>query len=187
MANPLKPRFIAGGPDEDDEPQAAAPQRKRYRCWAEQCPMPGTIFLGSLGSDGVCAWHYGSSGDEVKKITQAILDWDCVQLEINRGRRVLIAPDTLAGPAKQDAEFREAWARMLPAVMGSGWKPRLEPRPGEKLGEWVRRLERFLANRVKERLNPGHVIADDDAPTPTVADMRSRLRGSLKPPTGDFA
>jgi hypothetical protein len=93
----------------------------------------------------------------------------------------------MADPEAQDEALREAWARMVPAVLGSGWKPRLEPRAGEWLGDWVRRLERFLSNRVKETLNPGLAITDDDAPTPTVADMRSRLKGSLKPPTGDFA
>lgn len=169
--------------DEDGGPVQAAPKRISYPCWADECPMPGTIFLD--GVRGICAWHYGRVGDDIPKVTRAILNWDCVQREINAGRRVLTAPDTLANPKALDAALRDAWERMKPAVLDSGWKPRLEPRQGERYGEWVRRIERFLSNRIKESLKPGLVITDDDAPTPTVADMLSRVRGAA--PKGDWA
>lgn len=162
--------------DDNEDSSALVPTAKRmsYSCWADGCPMPGAITLGA--DSAVCAWHYGQGGDQIPKVTRAIRDWECVQSEINIGRRILTSAATLASPKAHDDALRDAWARMSPAVLGSGWKPRLEPRDLEKYGEWVRRLERFLSNRIKEALNPSLVISDDGQPTPTVADMRSRLR-----------
>lgn len=174
----------------DDSAEAPAPdfapKRLRYPCRANNCPLPGTIFLG--GSDsGICAWHYGSNGDEIPKVTQTALDWACITSEIEAARQLLNDPASATNPrAHRDALFA-AWGRVLPSVVGSGWKHRMEALPSESYGEWALRMERFLLNRVKERITD-RVIADDDSPTPLVAEMRERLRGSLTAPTaGDFA
>lgn len=168
----------------DEAPPLAAqngPRRMRYRCFANGCPMPGTIFTG--GSDsGVCAWHFGCNADDLPRVSRCIADWECVANAINAGRTFTNDPMKATAAKGDTAELAAMWADLLPSVLGSGWKNRIEPTAGERLGDWTRRLERFLANRIKEALG-STVIADDYAPTPTVADMRSRLRGGLAGPS----
>jgi hypothetical protein len=139
--------------------------------------MPGTIFPGGA-DDGICAWHFGCNSDELPKITTALADWEGVARAVNQCRTETNDPGKAGNPRAQNEAQAEIWGLLLPSVIGSGWKPRLAPVKGEYLGDWGRRLERFLRDRIKERLS-GSVIADDDKSTPTVADMRSRVRGSL--------
>jgi hypothetical protein len=175
-----KSHFDAAG----ELPAPVVQKQLRYHCFANNCPMPGTIFPG--GSDsGVCAWHYGCNGSEVAKVSQVLADWDCVVRVVNAGRRVLTAPETATDGRQQTAEWAALWAELGASVAGSGWKQRVEPETGENLGDWTRRMERFLKNRCKESLT-GHVMSDDNAPTPTVADMRSRVKGKLPASTGDW-
>jgi hypothetical protein len=177
----MRKTYISGNdaPAIQDEPR-----QLRYHCFANNCPMPGTIFPG--GSDsGVCAWHYGCNGSEVAKVSQVLADWDCVVRVVNAGRRCLTGADTATDGRAQSGELAALWRDLAPAVWDSGWKLRVEPQAGENLGDWTRRMERFLRNRCKEALT-GRVIANDNAPTPTVADMRSRVRGALPASTGDW-
>lgn len=170
----MKPRFIAGA-DEDVAEAPVAPRRLRYPCIAHNCPMPGTIFPGGT-TQGICAWHITATGDQLPKVTQALQDWQCLAIAINRGRAALVNPATCASPKELDRTQAELWGSLKESLAGSGWTERLKPEPQERLPDWSRRLERFLANRVKERLRPSVRIDDDNAPTPTVAEMRSRLR-----------
>jgi hypothetical protein len=177
-----KPRFIAGGPDEDDAPPIEQPKRLRYPCAAHQCPMPGTIFL---GADGVCAWHAREPANDWPLITQAIRDWECVSRAINRARRVLTDPVTCTDGKAQREALEAEWQAIVPAVQGSGWKSRIQPKPGENLSEWARRMDMFLAARVKERQTGGSV--DETKPTPFAAEVLAGLRKRPTTTDEDFA
>lgn len=166
----LKPRFIAGGPDEDDVPQAAS-KPLRYPCVANGCPMPGTILV---GGPGICGWHLGTNGDEFSRVTESLQRWECVTRVINAARRVVSTPATCADGKAQAAVLRDEWAALAQAVHGTGWKIRVEPQPGETIGEWGRRLEVFLAARVKGDQTSREI--DETLPTPFVAEVRAGLR-----------
>lgn len=147
-----------------------------YPCRANGCPMPGTIFSGATDGEGICAWHY--SAEDLPKVTRVLNDWECLTIAINRGRAFICNPDVAANVKRQREMLLALWSDVSSSVTGSGWKIRTEPFRGEILGDWVRRMEQFLNNRVKEVVN-GIVITDDNAPTITVAKMRERLRGNL--------
>lgn len=133
-------------------PEEDTPKRLRYPCFATGCPMPGTIFTGTTDSPGTCAWHYGVLPTDIPKVTQRLLDWECVSLEINAARRVLTG-DKACDPKAQDDAMAEGWARLQPAMAAGGWSNELAPRDGERLGQWSRRLEAFLGARVVEVLS----------------------------------
>lgn len=128
------------------------PKRLRYPCFAEGCPMPGTIFTGSTGAAGSCAWHYGVLPTDIPKVTERLNAWGCVADEINAARRVLTG-DKAADPKAQDDHLATAWLRLGPLVELSGWASDLEPHPRERLGDWSRRLEWFIGARVVEVLS----------------------------------
>lgn len=170
--------------DADDAPiDTGKPKRRAYPCRARSCPMPGTMFTGSTDEDGICALHFGCNADEVTKTTQAILDWQCIVDVVLAGRVYACDVNVCTNHKEADRRQAEAWAKLVPAVEGSGWKQRVAIRSGEHFVEWSQRLSRFLANRVKER-RLGIVIADDDAPTPVVAEIRKGLK--VGRPTADW-
>jgi hypothetical protein len=144
-----KPRFIAGGPDEDeDDSQDAAPSRPRFACNAHGCPMTGSIFLASA-SRGVCHYHYAQNSSDWPRITQVLTDWRCITFEINDARRVLCDHDLCTDVKAQNDAHRTAWQRLEPVLVASGWAAtQLAPRDGEQLGTWTRRLEEFIAAQV---------------------------------------
>ena len=113
-----------------------AQQRPRYRCAAFDCPMTGSIFLGS--GDGVCAWHYGSESHDWPRITRVLDDWRCVTQQINAVRRVLV--EQPSNGKAHDAILRAARDE-LPQVAPQ-WG--LEPAEHEDIGAWARRLAGFL-------------------------------------------
>ena len=173
-----KPRFLAGG-DDDDAPALSAqdgPRRLRYPCAAHGCRLPGALFI---GGDGVCGWHAREAPNDWPKITRTLADWECAMQAINAARQCMTDADTCASPKLQDERMAAAWARMLPAVLGSGWHRRVEPKPGERFGDWGRRLEVFLGARVKEALGQGLAEGsriDEGEATPFVAEVRGGLR-----------
>lgn len=117
----------------------------RYRCLANLCPMFGGIFLAGPQAPGICSYHFGVVGHDMVRVTQALLDWECVTFEINRWRCALLHVDV------DKAALSKAWTRMQPAVTG-GWESELAPAPGESYVGWGARLERFMEARIKEIL-----------------------------------
>jgi hypothetical protein len=146
------------------------PQRLRYPCRSEGCPMPGTV-------DGECGYHYRENPSQWGQITRVLVDWECVTQAVRTARRVMTAPDTCVDPKAQELALIDAWKRLLPAVVHSGWRQRLEPQPRENLGDWGRRIEVFLGARIKECLLGGNAVVDETRPTPFVAEARKELRG----------
>jgi len=157
--------------DENAPERTQAPSdrtRRTYPCFADQCPMPGTIFTGSTGC---CAWHYGAHVHTIARITQVILDWDCVASEINAARAALNGPMATDAKAMRDA-FRAAWSRLKP--LAGAWADQLRPGPlrtaggldrdlgMESYGHWVMRMERFLMQRVREAVQRHHEPARID-------------------------
>jgi len=143
---------------------------QRYRCYADDCPMAGTIFEGSPDGPGVCPFHYGAPPLDVRRITQTLLDWRCVADAIRQARRALLGTNATNGPLHAQT-MADAWADLRAAVAPSYW-PDLEPGPlrvrdrtkpegwrvlnvREDLGDWARRLERFLGARVLEARSVG--------------------------------
>lgn len=127
--------------------------RKRYPCFADGCPMPGTIFTtrledGDTGA-GTCAWHYGVMPSDIPRVTRVLLDWQCVSYEVNEARRVLTGELAIDVKAIGEA-FDGAWARLVPLV--SGWEDQLRPQHGESYGWWANRLQRFLGAKVANSL-----------------------------------
>ena len=166
------------------EAPAAAPadttvRRMRYPCAAHQCPMPGTMFIEG-SPNGVCGFHGREPAHDWPTITQAILDWACVRIAIERGQRVLIDPLTCNDGKTQAATLKAEWEAMLPAVQGSGWKARLEPQARESLGDWVVRLRNFLAARVKERQQGSTGVVDETKPTAFAAEVKAGLKDAPK-------
>lgn len=144
-----KPRFIAGGPDDDsDDQQSSTPARMRYECCANGCPMPGTMFP-SGGSRGICCYHYATNASDWPRITKVLADWRCVTFEINECRRVLCDQDICTDVKAQNDAFRSAWERLMPALDMGGWNlAQLAPKPGEGYSNWARRLDEFLGGQV---------------------------------------
>lgn len=133
-------------------PDPPTPERRRYPCFADGCPMPGTMFPNGPDKDGCCIYHYGAQPSDIPKVTQRLTDWQCVIAEINAARRVLTG-DTAADPKAQDEAQTAAWQRLAPLVELSGWADTLKPQPREGYGDWERRLEAFMGARVVEGLS----------------------------------
>jgi hypothetical protein len=178
MSDPTKP--FRGGRvfTDDDNPDAAKPQRLRYPCFAAGCPMPGTLFP-EHARTGVCAWHYAAQPTDIPKITYQLQAWECVAREIEQGRRVLCGP-TAADPAAQEAAFNAAWARLRP-LLSAGWETELRPAAirsskGEdrghrqSYGDWLKHLERFLGARVVEVLST-HRRSEEASPRQRALDV----------------
>jgi len=134
----------------------ATPKRKRHPCYADGCPMPGTIFTSGTDKTGACAWHYGVVGMDVPKVTRALTDWACLAYEVNEARRTLTDPDVAAKPAVIAERMQTAWERLQPLV--PGYEQELQPSTirdtayRESYGDWAKRLEAFLGARVVEVL-----------------------------------
>lgn len=124
-----------------------------YRCAANSCPMFGALAR-SGSADFFCCYHHGAEARDWPRITQVLIDWDCVAVEANRARCAMLQVTT---PPKA---LDEAWARLRQLIQG-GWTKDLEPR-GESYRDWGRRLEKFLLARVK-----------GDAPLPREPDLES--------------
>lgn len=137
---------------DDEQPLPDKPQRLRYPCFAEGCPMPGSIFSGPTDKPGSCAWHYAVQPSDIPKVTQRLNDWACVAAEVNAARRVLTG-EAASDPRAQEAALLVAWQRLAPQVEHSGWSGDLQPAHNERLGEWCRRLEWFVGARVVEVLS----------------------------------
>lgn len=151
--NARKPRFIAGGPEDDEDvAQDAAPSRPRFACTANGCPIPGTLFPSS-GSRGICRYHYATNASDWPRITKVLLDWRVVTAEINECRRVLCDQDLCTDVKAQNDAYRQAWERLRPALDMGGWNlTELAPRPGESYSSWATRLDAFLGGQVLDAL-----------------------------------
>jgi hypothetical protein len=113
--------------------------RLPYRCIANDCPMPGTIF-DSGAADGICAWHYGAMPSRWPTITQILnADWACVTVHYCAVRRVLASTSTCMDGMAHVAVLDGG--RDLVGI-APGWG--LGPCAGEDIGEWGRRLGHFL-------------------------------------------
>lgn len=159
--------YVAGA----EAPVDTGPKPLRYPCVANGCPMPGVIFT---GGPGICGWHFGTSGEEFSRVTESLQRWECVTRAINAARRVVSTPATCADGKAHARVLRDEWAALAGAVHGTGWKRRVEPKPGEHVGDWGRRLEVFLGARIKSELTGREI--DETLPTPFVAEVRAGLR-----------
>lgn len=149
----MKSRRNSFNPDADDSaPAPTGPTVRGHPCWAQGCPMPGTIFTGGSAS-GVCGWHYGVPGNDVPRVTQMLRNWDCVSTAINRARRDLTDPDIAAKPGILKERFENLWRELSPLV--PGWEGSLQPRAHESYDEWRISAEKFLAMRIAEDLRGG--------------------------------
>lgn len=141
--------------DEDSKP------RLRDPCFASGCPMPGSIFTAGTDKAGSCAWHYGVVPTDIPKVTQVLVDWQCVSSEIREARRCLTG-ELATDPAALQRAFDIAWERLEP--LAPTWVDQLKPgtiktskgvdtghRQG--YGDWAKHLERFLGARVVEVLS----------------------------------
>ncbi len=139
---------------DDDQQQPAETGPTRYPCHANRCPMAGAIFPAGA-KHGECRYHYGANFSDWPRITQVILDWDCVSREINIGRQMLtgvFAKD----PRVLEQKFLEALDRLRPAVASGGWGDTFNRKKGENYEDWVRMLERFIDDRLRRTLAPAH-------------------------------
>lgn len=149
----------------DDEPK-----RVRYPCFADGCPMAGTMFttLGtSPGQKGSCPMHWQAAPVAIPAITQRLLDWGFVAREIDAAR-ALLTGEYAASPRVHALHHGQAWARLL-AQLSPEWAAVLRPLQAEDLGLWARRLERFLAECATEKgpqlpPAPQPVDVPEDAP-----------------------
>ena len=115
------------------------PTRLSYRCAAHGCPMPGTMF-DSGASDGTCVWHCGAVPSRWPTITQILgVDWACVTQHYCAVRQVLASPATCTD-GKAHLAVLDAGRDLVGIAPGWG----LEPRAGEDIGAWGRRLGHFL-------------------------------------------
>lgn len=137
---------------DDDAAQQDQPQRVRYPCFAAGCPAAGTLFPNGTQSPGVCVWHYQVQPSDIPKVTQRLVDWRCVGVELEAARSLLTG-EAAADARAQDEAQAQAWQRLGPVVQRSGWGDVLAPRPGEHYGEWAKHLERFIGARVVEVLS----------------------------------
>jgi len=151
-------------------PDSDAPKIWRAPCFATGCPMPGSIFPGAgqggTGDQtGTCAWHYGVKPHDIPRVTQVLVDWQCVSHEVTEARRA-ICGDLATNPTALKAAFDTAWERLEPQV--GEWAEQLRPstikwtrnRPQpvdsgipESYADWAKRLNEFLGARVQEVLN----------------------------------
>lgn len=143
-----KPRFIAGGPDDDTDDLPTGPAPARFECCANGCPMSGTMFP-SGGSRGICRYHYATNASDWPRITQVLNDWRVVTAEIRECRRVLCDQDMCTDIKAQNDSFRNSWDRLRPALEMGGWQvTELAPRDREGYGNWATRLDEFLGGQV---------------------------------------
>ncbi len=141
-----------------DDPLDDKPARMRYPCAANQCPMPGTIFPGNTRS-WVCVYHCNAHSGDWPRITQILLDWQCVTSEINAARRALTG-ESARDPVAIDAAFAAGWQRLEP--LAGDWAEQLRPgnirvrgvesRHRESYGDWANRLTEFIGGRVLDGL-----------------------------------
>jgi hypothetical protein len=132
------------------------PASRTYRCFADRCPMPGTIFPGQLMGDkhgGTCAWHYGVEPLDIPKVTAVLRDWQCLAYEISECRRVHTSAESATSPKAQDQLFAAAVERLREQVKSGGWGDEFEPKRGERYARWGQRLEEFLGGKVVEVLS----------------------------------
>lgn len=167
MNTPEKP--FRGGrvfTDDDAPIEQPKPRRLRFPCFAEGCPMPGTLWPGVTQGGagdrpGTCAWHYGIVPTDIPKVTQVLNDWMCVSAEINQARQCLSGP-LASDPVALHREFDAAWFRLQPLV--DAWEKDLAPstiRTGkgadtgyrQAYSDWAKHLERFIGARVVEVLS----------------------------------
>jgi hypothetical protein len=106
--------------------------------------MPGTIFTQSGKGPGICAWHYGSNAHTMPRITEVLRNWQCLADAINAARRFACDPGLAALEAQT---MRELWRNL--SALTTGWEG-LAPKPGQRLSDWGRQLEKFLSTRVAE-------------------------------------
>lgn len=137
------------------EPDEVKPERLRYPCFADGCPMAGSMFPDQVMGEktrGVCPWHYNLNPSDIPRVTQRLRDWKCVADEIEQARLVFTGP-LATDPAGHDESFHEAWRRLAPAVELSGWSNDLKPQDRESYGDWAHRLMYFIGARVLEVLS----------------------------------
>lgn len=139
---------------DQEAPLENKPAARAYRCFADGCPMPGTMWggvtQGGTGErPGNCIWHYGVNPSDIPRVTRVLQDWACVVNEINAGRNVLCG-DMACDPLAQDAALTVGWRRLAPLIEMSGWVAELQPQAREHIGDWTRRLTEFLGARVLE-------------------------------------
>lgn len=146
-----------GGRVFSDQDAAEAPPApvRRYPCFADGCPMAGTIFSEGVTDErpGTCAFHYAVNASDIPKVTQVLQDWLPVSREINRCRLVLTAPETATDARAQDAEFALAVHRVQTFVATGGWGDAFDAKPHETYGGWSKRMEAFIGGRVVEVLS----------------------------------
>lgn len=114
-----------------------------YRCLVSFCPMTGAIFLAGPNAPGICSHHFGATGHDIPRITQILVDWECLTYEINACRRAH------REVVLDKAALAKAWTRLQPAL-GADWVAELTPPPGCSYRHWGQRLEKFMDARVKE-------------------------------------
>lgn len=116
------------------------------------CPMPGSIFVGS-NSGGMCSYHYQTDSADWPRISRTLHDWGVVTNEINACRTAHTSRATATRPAALAELFKQAWSRLEPMV--EGWENELRPQlcEGGKMdsySSWGLRLEKFMGKRVVE-------------------------------------
>lgn len=116
-----------------------------YRCLVSFCPMTGGIFLAGPHAPGICGYHYGTSGHELPRVTQILLDWECVTYEVNACRRAHREVNV------DKAALAKAWTRLQPAL-GETWSAALAPAAGSSYAHWGHQLQKFLEARVREAI-----------------------------------
>jgi hypothetical protein len=153
--NATKP-FRGGRVFNADAPPADPNDRPRIRnrCFADGCPMPGTMWTTQLSDGnnppGSCAWHYGVVPSDIPKVTRVLLDWQCVSYEVNEARRALTG-QAAADPAALDALYGMAVERLKAATRDGGWGDTFG-RSGD-YSDWMRGLQAFLGAKVLEVLS----------------------------------
>lgn len=137
---------------DEEAPIENKPAARVYRCFADGCPMPGTMWPGITQGGtgerpGTCVWHYAVNPNDIPRVTQRLQDWQCVVDEMNAGRHVLTG-DMACDPLAQNEALTAAWHRLHSVVEVSGWADVLKPKGN--YGDWIRHLEEFLGARVLE-------------------------------------
>lgn len=142
-------RVPATDNDSEDSPLR---RLRRHQCYANGCPMTGSIFetIGANDRPGSCVWHYAIAAGDVPKVTSVLVTWLCVSQEIQTCRRVLTGSGASDSVVRGEA-FTLAWQRLRPEVLA--FEHDLEPQPTEDYGAWARRLEEFLGGQVRDVLS----------------------------------
>lgn len=138
----------------EDAAEPEPPKPRRYPCFANGCPMPGTIWpdivQGGTGDrSGTCAWHYAVPEHDIPRVTQVLREWGCVAYEVSECRRVHCSTEVIGNPGALAALFQTAVERLRPAVKAGGWADQFEAN-GRTYRDWGRDLEAFLGGRVVE-------------------------------------